>query len=213
MRAFSLLLLLSLAVSSAAQEPSSSTPVRDLLRADGTLDLNAASGAGALDLSGYEVSMTDRGLHATVRAEDEWSTFARAASGAPLGDVNELVAAPDGTLYAAANGLLGVASWNGSQWRRLGRGVGGDIQGTGVQGIVRAIALAPDGTLYAGGSFSAFGNGDPASNIAAWDGTEWSDVGAGLDGPVTKLAVAANGWVYVAVQVRRNNGLETHIMV
>ncbi|MCC6678602.1 MAG: hypothetical protein IT436_15825 [Phycisphaerales bacterium] len=65
----------------------------------------------------------------------------------------------------------------------------------GVDGPVAAMtAWDPDGSgpigevLVAGGSFSTAG-GVPARHIAAWDGTAWSGLGTGLDGPVAALTV------------------------
>jgi hypothetical protein len=42
--------------------------------------------------------------------------------------------------------------------------------------------------LIAGGDFTAAG-GQPANNIAAWDGTSWSPLGSGLNGIVTSMTV------------------------
>ena len=43
-------------------------------------------------------------------------------------------------------------------------------------------ALAINGTdLYAGGFFNS-ADGDPANNIARWDGSGWSAVGQGFEG-------------------------------
>jgi len=70
-----------------------------------------------------------------------------------------------------------VAMWNGSAWTALG---------TGVNGVVNAIAVS--GTnVYVGGSFSTAG-GLPASNLARWDSLSWSGLGGGVDGNV-KTAV------------------------
>jgi len=58
-----------------------------------------------------------------------------------------------------------------------------------VNGTVLALAVFDDGhgpALYAGGSFTTAG-GAAASRIARWDGSSWSAVGSGLDGPVWAL--------------------------
>ncbi|MEE9129094.1 MAG: hypothetical protein V3T84_03680 [Phycisphaerales bacterium] len=46
--------------------------------------------------------------------------------------------------------------------------------------------------LYAGGNFTTAG-GNPASNIAKWDGTNWSNLGAGVNGRVRALTVFDDG--------------------
>jgi hypothetical protein len=51
-------------------------------------------------------------------------------------------------------------------------------------------ALAASGaTLYAGGNFTTAG-GNAASNIAQWDGSSWSALGSGMNGPVGALVVS-----------------------
>ncbi|HYC76130.1 MAG TPA: hypothetical protein VEI02_00760, partial [Planctomycetota bacterium] len=67
-----------------------------------------------------------------------------------------------------------IARWNGSTWSPLGSG----IQGASV----RALAVFDDGSgpaLYASGLFTGAG-GLTAPNIARWNGSAWSPVGAGL---------------------------------
>jgi hypothetical protein len=95
-----------------------------------------------------------------------------------------------GTLYAGGNfGVAGgnpanfVAKWNGSSWSALGSGVGG---------LVSAMALDGSGNLYAGGAFSTAGEGN-ASNLAKWDGSSWSALGRGTNGQVRALAVDGSG--------------------
>ncbi|QDU69628.1 hypothetical protein [Engelhardtia mirabilis] len=54
----------------------------------------------------------------------------------------------------------------------------------GTDGYVAELALLDVGTgpaLYAGGDFTMAG-GVPASNVARWDGSAWSDVGGGVGG-------------------------------
>jgi hypothetical protein len=58
-------------------------------------------------------------------------------------------------------------------------------------------ALAVNGTnLYAGGDFTEAG-GVPANHIAKWDGSSWSALGSGLDGPVYALAADGAGHLFV----------------
>ncbi|MBF0408524.1 MAG: hypothetical protein HQM10_14330 [Candidatus Riflebacteria bacterium] len=55
--------------------------------------------------------------------------------------------------------------------------------GTGIAGIVNAIAFDSQGNLYAGGDFTAAG-GTPALRLAVWNGTSWSAFGSGVYGLV-----------------------------
>jgi hypothetical protein len=59
-----------------------------------------------------------------------------------------------------------IAVWNGSNLSGVGSGIGGSG---------KALAISADGTVYAGGYFETAG-GRPASNIARWNGTDWSDL-------------------------------------
>lgn len=77
-----------------------------------------------------------------------------------------------------------VAKWNGTSWTWLGMGVAGDVN---------ALATFDDGlgggpALYAGGQFMTAG-GAPASSLATWDGSQWSEVGGGLNSLVDTLEV------------------------
>ncbi len=77
--------------------------------------------------------------------------------------------------------------------RPLGAGVSGDPSGGGVF----AFAFLPGGDVIVGGSFTIAG-GAPANNIARWDGTSWSALGAGVSNAsgtpsVNALAVMPNG--------------------
>ena len=77
-----------------------------------------------------------------------------------------------GALVAASlqGGAGQLHRWNGSAWEtftsNLGRGLG----------TIDAL-LTRDNLLYIGGSFN--------DAIAVWDGSDWSDVGAGLQGGIS----------------------------
>ncbi len=93
-----------------------------------------------------------------------------------------------GGLFTEAGGVSAnnIAKWDGASWSPLGGGID-SIAG------VRALAVFDDGSgegpaLYAGGYFEEAG-GISANNIAKWDGTSWSPLGAGIDGVVDALAV------------------------
>lgn len=74
-----------------------------------------------------------------------------------------------------AGGLNGVlARWDGTAWTSVGTGV--------PNGTVLALEVFDDGTgpaLYAAGQFSMIG-GVAASQVAKWDGSSWTPLGAGL---------------------------------
>ncbi|MFN0151745.1 MAG: FlgD immunoglobulin-like domain containing protein [bacterium] len=74
-----------------------------------------------------------------------------------------------------------IASWNGSEWNRIG---GSDGLG-GFDHDVRALAVY-QGDLIAGGFFAEPGVG---SHLARWTGTSWSALGTGVNAAVNALAV------------------------
>src|SRR6476661_40525 len=85
-------------------------------------------------------------------------------------------------------GVLGTLGAGDANWL--------DGFGTpGTNGTVSAVARAANGDVYVGGSFTVAGS-VTANNIAKWNGTAWSAIGAGLNGTVNALAVDGNGTVY-----------------
>jgi trimeric autotransporter adhesin len=58
-------------------------------------------------------------------------------------------------------------------------------------GEVHALVTDADGNLYAGGPFLFDGSGE-GGNVARWDGSEWSPLGAGMNGAVNALAFSGN---------------------
>lgn len=78
-----------------------------------------------------------------------------------------------------------VARWDGQRWHTLGTG-----DAEGVFGEVAALAVADGGALLVAGEFTHAG-AMVARNIARWDGTAWSALGAGVGagGRVRALAV------------------------
>jgi hypothetical protein len=86
----------------------------------------------------------------------------------------ELIA---GGSFASIGGViaLNIASWNGSTWSPLGVGVGVADPADNV----RALAVLANGDVVAGGEFEVAGAGGIAvPNLARWDGTSWSNLGA-----------------------------------
>jgi hypothetical protein len=97
-----------------------------------------------------------------------------------------------GGAFTIAGGVTanGVAKWNGTNWSPLGSGVAGFTP------AVHSLTAFQDGTgaavLFAGGSFDT-ADGVYVSNIARWDGTHWSALGAGVDNVVDALTTFNDG--------------------
>jgi hypothetical protein len=67
-----------------------------------------------------------------------------------------------------------IAKWDGSNWSALGSGLNSFVSASSVS------ALAVSGSdVYAGGAFTTAGS-SAATNIARWDGTNWTALGAGI---------------------------------
>ncbi|MBX3374810.1 MAG: hypothetical protein KF817_13345 [Phycisphaeraceae bacterium] len=126
----------------------------------------------------------------------DWSPLGAGTNG----PVNALTVYDDGAgggpaLYAGgsfdtAGGVPAnrIARWDGSGWSPLG---------AGILGSVRALAVIDDDAgagpaLYAGGIFGTAG-GTSTNFVARWDGTTWSALGTGLNGPVHALAFFDDG--------------------
>lgn len=84
-----------------------------------------------------------------------------------------------------------IAKWDGSNWSALGSG----LRNGQYEGMVHSIAVS--GTdVYVGGLFTNAG-GISANNIARWNGSSWSALGAGVDNRVWAVAVSGSD-VYAA---------------
>ncbi len=118
----------------------------------------------------------------------EWSPLGEGLTGAGLCFADAAVLYDDGTgeklytggtfTFAGGAPASRVAAWDGTSWSALGSG----MYGAGFY-YVSALGTFDDGTgmaLYAGGKFTHAG-GQAALNVAKWDGTDWSAVGAGLN--------------------------------
>ncbi|MBL9077577.1 MAG: hypothetical protein JNL08_08745 [Planctomycetes bacterium] len=94
-----------------------------------------------------------------------------------------LAVMPNGDLvaggsFATAGGVpaKGVARWNGVVWSALGSGI---EDGAGGPGTVVAVTAMANGDIVAAGYFPIAG-GNPVGNVASWNGTAWSSLGAGV---------------------------------
>ena len=145
-----------------------------------------------------------------------WSGFG-AVRGTTFGAGSFVVAALaiDGTgnVYAGGTftnaggiGATNIARWDGTNWSGLGSGIPTPISIFGpppLGSVVEALAVSSAGKLYAGGMFTNAG-GVVASNIAEWNGSNWSAVGSGLRGPafptpvVLSLSLDSNGDLYAS---------------
>jgi len=107
-------------------------------------------------------------------------------------DGTNLYAAGSSIAYAGQTNLNLIGRFDGTNWYALGSGISGSSAITGPIGTgVRTLALA--GTnLYAGGYFTNAG-GVSASNIAVWNGSNWSAMGNGPGGAVYSILVRTNG--------------------
>jgi hypothetical protein len=94
-------------------------------------------------------------------------------------------------LFGVSN-LNFICRWDGTQIHPLG---GGLIGGT----TIGMSLTTYKGKLIAGGRFSHAGNAfTPASNLAAWDGTQWEAVGGGTNLYVEVLFTdTVNDYLYV----------------
>ncbi len=118
-----------------------------------------------------------------------WNGSVWSALGSGMSNtVTALTALPSGDLIAggfftSAGGrtVNGIAGWNGSAWSALGTGMSG-----GSLPNVRALTTLPSGDLIAGGEFTTAG-GVTVNGIARWNGSAWSALGPGMNGPVFVL--------------------------
>ena len=157
-----------------------------------------AGGPGSLVYAGGPFTSTADGAPVSHVARWDGSAWSGLGSGTDA-EVLALTVFDDGRgqgaslcaggAFTTANGLCmcSIGAWTGGEWRSLG---------TGLTGEVRAVAGFDDGDgpkLYVGGDFLGVGGAPPLNHIARWDGSSWSSVGGGTDGPVDALAVYDDG--------------------
>lgn len=134
-------------------------------------------------------------------ATSSWLPLGLGLSGGfPASSVIDMIEHDDGSGWALfvvgsflqAAGLPAplVAKWTGTSWSPLSSGLSTGFFDTG-----RALAIFDEGQgprLFVAGIFQTAG-GIAASNIARWDGSNFSPVGTGLNGGVSDLAVFDDG--------------------
>jgi hypothetical protein len=134
----------------------------------------------------------------TVNRIAKWDGLSWSAVGNGFDDyVSELEIYDDGSgpaLYAAgrfttsgATPTDGLAKWDGVSWTAVG---GGPFNGP-----ILDLDVFDDGSgprLVVGGGFDDVG-GVSANSVAAWDGTQWSALGSGVDGAAWTLAPYDDG--------------------
>ena len=136
------------------------------------------------------------------------------------GPVRQLVIYDDGAgeaLYAggdfrSAGGetVNGVARWDGRRWQPL-LGVGGAGIGGGSVAAMAVYDFGDGEMLTIGGGFATAG-GEPANNVALWDGDRWRALiwsgGIGIGDEVTAMTVAM-GTLFVAHRAGQGYGART----
>lgn len=123
-------------------------------------------------------------------------------------EVLSLALGPDGSLYVGGygmtlNGITGrcLLKWDGSAWTDMS---GPTLSTTSPSNFVDALSFW-NGHLIVSGRFSQMG-GISASNIALWNGNQWSDMGGGMNGSVSSC-VSFNGLLYAAGSFSQSGGI------
>jgi len=135
-----------------------------------------------------------------------WSALGTGLNGEVLAIVCSGSSLYAGGLFTSAGGspAHSIAKWNGTDWSPVGSGVDGYVRGLGMLGE----------DLYVGGDITrATNSGGMAvsvNGIAKWNGTNWSALGLGLDGPAAAFAFSgdslyAAGWFTSAGGITASN--------
>jgi hypothetical protein len=171
---------------------------------DGTLYVGGVLTEIVLDGDDLHV----RNFAAYDTAADAWSAPAAVLSDFSGANrkVRTVALASDGVFVGAPGRLQ---RWTGAAWDHYGP--------TRFDGEVSSVTATPDGTVYAAGIFTTTPDA-PATSIAAFDGTSWGPLGAGLSEPlqsvqpdpvsVYDMAVGPDGRLYVGGNFGRAGGLD-----
>lgn len=112
-----------------------------------------------------------------------------------LPGIGPVAALPNGDVLAGLLTTVGgvpvghIARWDGASWSTLGSGM--TSASGGFLPWIPSIEVLTNGDVVAAGQFG-FAGGQPANNIARWDGFAWSPLGPGL-GSTTALRALPNG--------------------
>ncbi len=147
---------------------------------------------------------------ASVQFTARWDGASWTQLGASTdGRVSCLLARRDGRLVAGGDfGTAGgspasnIAQWDGSAWSPLGAGMGPGP----FMSHVHALCELQNGDVVAVGDFTTAG-GVAANNIARWDGTSWSPLGAGTDRRTLAVAEVAGDHILVGGTFTTAGGL------
>ncbi len=93
--------------------------------------------------------------------------------------------------FAGGIAATNIARWDGSAWHALGNGLRLFDGYPFENGSVNALTMA-NRFLYAGGVFRLAGT-VPVTSIAAWDGTQWYQLGSGMGDLAGIATLAASG--------------------
>ena len=124
-----------------------------------------------------------------------WSALGTGFAGFPVA-VRALSILTNGDLVAAGQfstagsvSADNIARWDGRRWSALGAGI---LASDSVTVTVKTVATLPNGDVVAGGAFTTAG-GVAATNVARWDGEDWSELALGTSASVHAFAQLPNG--------------------
>ena len=135
----------------------------------------------------------------------EWNGSAWSALGTGTNSpIQSMAIAPNGDLYVGGDftnvdgvSVSSLARWDGSTWSDVGGGV--DYVDPSSTPLIESLTFDATGNLFVGGNFDLAGTGSlPVRNIAKWNGSSWSSVGAGVDGSINDLVFDSSGRLYAA---------------
>lgn len=103
--------------------------------------------------------------------------------------------------FAGPVAAMNIARFDNGGWSALGGGIDG--------AFVEDIVVDAAGIVYAAGDFEAVVQADgtvvEAGSVARWDGTSWSALGNGFDGPVYALALGSDGTLYAGGEFTKDS--------
>ena len=142
---------------------------------------------------------------ATAQCDPTWDNTL-GVPGITSGYIEDMIAWNDGTgekLYVSgsATGIngnstinyLGIYDPSNGQWSRPGGGIASSIPGQiGTNAFITKLLPWDDGTgagerLYVAGQFATAGGTPETNSLAVWDGSTWTDLGAGFTNLVARV--------------------------